>query len=122
MALSNWLTRNEWNAVYFAGLGRALDGEKCESLGDQMRLCIAALHNSGYRFRGINSDENGGYEKVVQCCEGNERCLAEVMDGSFDKLGRAKEALEFASREIPTLDFAWLRKAVAEAQPAGERE
>lgn len=112
MALSNWLTRDEWNAVYFAGMRAVIDGETCDSLGNQMRLGIAALHRSGYRFRGINADKNGCYEKVVQVCAGNERCLAEMMDGTFDRLGRARELLRFADAEPLRIDLAWLREAV----------
>ena len=63
MALSNWLTRGEWNAVFIAGF---LDGDATD-LGDRLRKGIARLHRAGYRFRGINSDENGNYEKVTQC-------------------------------------------------------
>lgn len=117
MALSNWLTRDEWNTVYFAGLGAIANGAKCENLGDQMRLGISELVKANYKFHGITANENGDYEKVSQCCDGNETVLAELMGGygGFDKLGRAKEAVEY-SKNIPSLDFTWLSKAIKEAE------
>src|SRR5215813_6938950 len=98
MTLSNWLTRDEWNAVYFAGMGEALDGKTCDSLGAHMKLGIGALVRAGYRFRGIDADAAGNYEKREACCDGNETVLAELIGdfGGFDKLGRAKEAVAFA--------------------------
>ncbi len=119
MALSNWLTRDEWNTVYFAGLGAAINGAKCENLGDQMHLGIGELVKAGYKFQGIIADENGNYEKVTQCCNGNETVLAEMIGGygGFDKLGRAKEAIEF-SKNIPALDFTWLSEAITAANTA----
>jgi hypothetical protein len=118
MTLSNWLTRDEWNTVYFAGMGEALNGMKCDSLGDQMKLGIGALVRAGYRFRGIEADADGNYEKREQCCEGNETVLAELVGGfgGFDKVGRAIEAVAFAETEIPRLNFEWLKDGIADAE------
>jgi hypothetical protein len=118
MTLSNWLTRDEWNAVYFAGMGEALDGKKCKCLGDHMKLGIAALVRAGYRFCGIDADPEGNYEKRRPCSDGNETVLAELIGefGGFDKLGRAKEAVAFAEKEIPKLDFGWLKDGIADAE------
>jgi hypothetical protein len=121
MTLSNWLTREEWNAVYFAGMGEALDGKTCDSLGALMKLGIAALVRAGYRFRGIDAAPDGDYERREQCCDGNETVLAELVGefGGFDKLLRAKEAVAFAEREIPRLDFGWLKDGIADAEAGG---
>lgn len=118
MALSNWLTRDEWNTVYFAGLGATIKGAECNNLGDQMRLGIGELVRAGYMFCGIAADENGNYEKVSQCCDGNETVLAEMIGGygGFDAIGRAKEAIEFSKNNIPNLDFTWLIEEIAKAQ------
>jgi hypothetical protein len=100
MALSNWLTRDEWNACYFAG------GDAYPNLGDRMQAGIAVLHKAGHKFAGIKSFEDGSYEKVSQCCGGNEAVLAEFMLGVFDKAGRFQELL--AWKDGPVLDWAKL--------------
>lgn len=116
MALSNWLTRNEWNACYFAGMKEAIDGRPCNDLGEQMRLGIGVLHRAGYIFNGIKSTAKGDYEKVTQCCHGNEAILAEIIGGygGFDGLARAKEVLVWANG--PKLDWSWLAEAAKEAE------
>lgn len=122
MALSNWLTRDEWNAVYFAAVDVARRGEgEFDNLGDRMRLGIGELVKHGYKFRGIDADERGNYTKRVQVCAGNETVLAELIGGygGFDGLARAKEAIAFASREIPTLDFGWLSEGIATFEKEG---
>lgn len=114
MALSNWLTRDEWNACYFAGIKEIIDGKPCNGLGDQLCLGIGYLHRAGHKFTGITSDEKGNYDKVTQCCTGNETVLAELIGGygGFDKLARAKEVLEW--KDGPNIDWDWLRDAIAE--------
>ena len=111
MALSNWLTRQEWNACFFAGMKE----EICADLGTQLRLGIGLLHRSGYVFEGITSTAAGDYEKVTQCCDGNERVLVEFLDGSFDPRGRAKEVLAWT--DGPNLDWSWLSEALTDADP-----
>lgn len=110
MALSNWLTRNEWNACYFAGLKEQIDGKPCEGLGDQLCLGIGLLCRAGYVFTGIEATRNGGYRKVRQCCGGNEAVLAELMgaNGGFDAIGRAQEAIAFVATALPDMDWSWL--------------
>lgn len=120
MALSNWLTRNEWNACYFAGIKEKMDGKLCGDLGTHLRLGIGALHRSGYAFRGIMSTAEGDYEKVTQCCDGNESVLAEILDGSFDMRGRAKEVLAWT--DGPKLDWSWLSDALKEAEASDSEE
>jgi len=107
MALSNWLTRDEWNAVFFMGIAGAMTTrDPVTDLGDQMRLGIKALHKADYKFEGIDSEVDGGYTKVKQVCEGNETVLAELMGayGGFDLTGRADEAVQFIDKEIPGID------------------
>lgn len=117
MALSNWLTRDEWNAVYFAGLKLAIDGAECKNMGDQLRLGIGALNRAGYNFTGIVSTPDGDYEKVSQCCNGNETVLAEMMGayGGFDKVARAKEVLAWTGSP-EAMDWSWLREALKEVE------
>ena len=112
MALSNWLTRNEWNACYFAGMKEIIDGKPAEGLGDQLRLGISVLHRAGYEFTGIESTLEGDYTKVTQCCDGNESVLAELIGacGGFDRVGRAKELL--AWKDGPKVDWTWLKEII----------
>ncbi len=111
MALSNWLTRDEWNACYFTGLRQGTGSD----LGQQLCAGIAALHQAGYKFKGIESSANGDYKKVTMCCEGNDSCLVEVMTGTLDVLGRAKELLLWAPGNLPGMDWSWLQELVTEA-------
>lgn len=121
MALSNWLTRDEWNACYFAGFKAAIDGEICNNLSDRMRLGIGALHRAGYVFAGITSSPDGDYGKVEQCCDGNETVLAELMGGygGFDSVARAKEVLAWANG--PKMDWSWLKEALEEQEDNQEK-
>ena len=123
MALSNWLTRDEWNAVYFQGMHAAeLRNGKCVDLSEQLMLGVAVLHRTGYKFTGIEvlnepKDPSGvTYRKVRMCCEGNEKCLGEFMDGSLDLVGRATEFLKWAEG-YPNVDVAWLKELMQPPQP-----
>lgn len=118
MALSNWLTRNEWNAVYFAGLKALQDGAEGGDMGIQLGHGIRILSSAGYIFKGIEVDEDGDYEKVTQCCDGNETVLAELIGGygGFDWRSRAKEAIDFVKNNIPDLNFDWLEEAMKEIE------
>lgn len=113
MALSNWLTRDEWNACWVLGLEKIIDDEIEEyGLGKQLRLGIATLHKLGYKFTGIaDITEDGNFTKVSMCCTGNETVLGELIDGTFNKLGRSREALAFFEKELPEYDASWLKYA-----------
>jgi len=87
-----------------------IDGEPCKGLGDQLCLGIGVLHRAGYKFSGINSTPDGQYEKVCECCPGNESVLAELIQGTFDGLGRARETLAFNCGD---LDWDWLADVVS---------
>ena len=105
MAISNWLTRDEWNAVFFAGLeaahkyneehGKMPEGPQWGGLGGIMHFGMGALAGAGYKFTGIDAQPNGDYEKVRQCCGGNERVLAEFIDGTFSAYDRSRELLRW---------------------------
>jgi hypothetical protein len=116
MAIANWLTRDEWNAVYFLGGKAGMDGAPCTDLGMQLRLGIGALAKAGYKFQGITADENGEFEKVEQCCAGNETVLVELITGEFDMLGRAKEAIAWAKEHAPNVDFKWLEEVIEKVE------
>ena len=120
MALSNWLTRDEWNACFILGWKklarkRNISSEEQVDLSTQMRAGIAVMAKAGYKFKGINADENGDFEKVTQCCKGNESCLAEFLTGNLDVLRRSEELLAWAPANIPSINLRWLRKLVEES-------
>lgn len=114
MALSNWLTRDEWNAVFFVGLKEKIEGKPVHNLSNQLQLGIGALHRAGYVFQGIKSTAEGEYEKVMMCCDGNENILVEVMTQTLDVSARARELLVFAESSLPTMNFDWLRELIDE--------
>ena len=60
MALSDYLTGEEWDACFYAALGR----HKAENWGDSMRKTINLLLSTGYRFPGL--DERGNKRVQVE--------------------------------------------------------
>jgi hypothetical protein len=56
MALSDYLTSDEWDACFYALLGSVGEKNNCR-LGDTMRDLISQLLASGYTFEGL--DDNG---------------------------------------------------------------
>jgi hypothetical protein len=110
MALSNWLTREEWNTAYFAGVVNA--DENSHGLGDLLIAGMVAMHKAGYIFTGINIDDNGNYNKITQCCGDNAGVLVELMDGSFNAMERAKSAVAYADVHIPNLDLSAIKSAI----------
>jgi len=121
MAFSNWVTRDEWNACFFIG---KLHPEGADSLGTLLDAGVKHLAAAGYKFTGIAVDEMGRWEKVTQCCDGNEGVLLEMLDGTFDPPGRAKEFLAWAEHQ-PTIagamaeDIATIKTLLAAAENGG---
>lgn len=70
MALSDYLTGEEWDACFYLhihdNLRRQKTTEPMMSLGDHMHYLIAELLRRGYKFSGL--DENGN--KKQQVCDG----------------------------------------------------
>lgn len=118
MTLSDYLTRNEWNACYFLGMKvKATDHQSgIITLADQLKAGIAIMHKSEYTFKGIVSFEDGSYVPVQPCSEENGNALIDVMSGNIDLLKRAKETLEFVSTQPVHVDFHWLHNQVKEAE------
>lgn len=69
MALSDYLTSDEWDACFYAYLGQ----HTALNFAESMHKTINALLASGYKFSGLNADgtrkqqvENG--VNAVKCC------------------------------------------------------
>jgi hypothetical protein len=111
MALSNWLTRTEWNIAYFAGL---VNERKSDDLGGILIGGLVAMHKAGWIFEGIDIDNDGNYTKINQCCAGNEMVLAELINGSFSPRQRAEEAIAYVDAHFPAIDLSEIKKALKE--------
>ena len=109
MALSNWLTRNEWNMAYFAGVQTH---PHPNGLGEILIAGMVAMHKAGWIFQGIDIDDNGNYQKLTQCCDDNANVLAEMITDTFDWVGRAREAIAYADFYFPALDLSEIKEAV----------
>jgi hypothetical protein len=119
MALSNYLTRGEWNAAYFAGMLRALEAGPggMLNMSDTLRAGIAEIARSGYEFRGLTVAEDGTAHKREQVVgPDNAAVLAELIDGTFDARARSKEALAFADENLPNMDWQWLKDVIREVE------
>lgn len=128
MALSNWLTRNEWSASFIAYLtGVDPSGEDPEAfpypvdLSTHLRTGICIVNRCGYKeWAGIrvpddgdpdsiHKDEDSKYGASACTAEGdNSECLVEVMTGRLDVKTRSKEVLAWMDVH-PELDFPSLR-------------
>ena len=130
MALSNWLTRNEWSASFIAYFtGTDPSGEDPEALpypvnlDTHLRTGICLLSHHGYKgWTGIrvpddedpdsvHKEEDSKYGASACTAEGdNSTCLVEVMQGTLDMKTRAEEVLLWMD-EHPEVDFPTLRSA-----------
>ncbi len=104
------LNRDEWNVAYFLGLEEiACSDLQCDFNG-QIEAGESRLAAVGYRFCG-GWLEAEARPRVPTAHEGGCRELAE---GTFDGVGRAREALQWLGRHAPGMDCGWLRRVVAD--------
>jgi len=115
MALSNWLTRDEWDACFVMG---HKSEKESKGLGDVLRNGIGELVKAGYKFTGIEADEEGNYEKITQCCGDNAPVLGELIDGSFDVVGRAKNGVRFIKSLNLNIDLSNVEEQLKEIKKA----
>ena len=85
MALSDYLTSDEWDACYYVHYGRM--GEGVVSLADSMHKTIDKLLEKGYKFSGL--DEKG--QKLQQVENG---INAEKLVGAMMGTMQLSEAIE----------------------------
>jgi hypothetical protein len=62
MALSDYLTGDEWDACFYTSMGQ----RHADNFGDSMDKTIKCLLDSGYRFPGLTEQGN----KKEQVCDG----------------------------------------------------
>jgi hypothetical protein len=123
----NGLTRQEWNAAYFVGLERILRGEETGNLSDQVAAGVRELHRSGYRFACVRLDGEGRCSVLTGLPAGeHDRASREILAGTFDQIGRAREALAWLRETACAEKAGWLNGLVGlydriHAAPAAER-
>lgn len=110
MALSDWLTRDEWNAAFLGYMALVTGDEEGfpwpVDLSTQLRVGIIVVNKAGYTdWAGISIGDPDDYKTVsgdlesrlgVDACTAerdNSACLAELMTGKLDILARAAETL-----------------------------
>jgi hypothetical protein len=129
MALSNWLTRGEWNTAFFSYLALVLatrnDGEDAPpypcDLSFQLRVGICLMDVQGYKawtgvtvadnsnHLSVRKEERSRYGARAVTAEGdNSACLVEVMEGRLDVKARARETLAWMDAH-PELDAPFTR-------------
>lgn len=130
MALSNWLTRGEWNASfisYFTGVD--FSGQNPDALpypidlSTHLRGGICLLNRHGYKEwtgirvadendpNSIHKEEESKYgARACTAEEDNSACLLEIMDGTINIMDRARETLLWLDKH-PEIDFPALRLA-----------
>ena len=119
MALSNWLTRQEWNGAYTLYMCEALDrrADYPTDLSTLLLVGICLMAQAGYREWGgisvpdphdpssVRKSEQTRYGAEACMAEGdNSACLVEQMMGEFDPLARLREFREWAATR-PELDL-----------------
>lgn len=98
MALSDYLTGEEWDACFYASMGQ----HHSDNFGESMRKTIKALLASGYEFSGL--DEFG--EKQQQVCGGVNApkvCIWLGNPHNVDVLECLRNGREFLQRHLPDL-------------------
>lgn len=119
MALSNWLTRDEWNAAFLAYL--AVEERPAPDLSLHLRVGICYVHLSGYTAwkgirvgdpddpRSVSKDYESAYKvDAITAERDNSACLLEIMEGHLDLSKRAQETLVWMDKH-PELQFPHLR-------------
>lgn len=98
MALSDYLTSEEWDACFYASLGQHATG----NFGSSMHKTIDALLAVGHNFPGL--DENGG--KFCQVCNGVNAPKVCIFFGNphkVDVLIILNNGREFLKSQLPSL-------------------
>jgi hypothetical protein len=109
MALSDYLSGDEWDACFYASFGQHSDS----NLGDSMRKTIDALRSIGYEFEGL--DENG--QKKCQVGNGvnaHKVCMFVGNPYCVDPLELLTNGRKFLKEHFPSLvdesDCEWERQ------------
>lgn len=119
MALSNWMTRQEWNGAYTLYMCEVLRrrAEYPTDLSTLLRTGVCLMARAGYQDWGgitvsdpmdpdtVRKAEKSRYGVNACTAEGNNAgCLLEQMTGELDLLARMREFREWA-KSRPELDL-----------------
>ncbi|MBI5445489.1 MAG: hypothetical protein HY900_30275 [Deltaproteobacteria bacterium] len=110
----NALTRQEWNAAYFIGLERILKGEETGNVAVQVAVGLRELQRSGHHFARLREDSARGLCQApeVPAEREHDRASREILAGSFDQIGRAREALAWFAETSLADRAGWLHGLV----------
>ena len=118
MALSDYLMGDEWDACFYASMGR----HNAENFGDSMRKTINLLLSTGYRFPGLN-DQGGKRQQIGNGINAKKMTLWFGNPYRVDVLGILENGRSFLKAHVPELvdetDEEWARQ-MAEARERAE--
>ena len=110
-----WLDGKEWNVCYFLGLDAFhRGGVECTAC-EQVSVGMQRLAATGYAFAHLRRTASGGLEprpEAGRSGEHEERCI-QLGDGSFDVIGRARQAVGWLHAHAPEVPTSWLEELVA---------
>ncbi|MBI5015682.1 MAG: hypothetical protein HZB55_09360 [Deltaproteobacteria bacterium] len=101
--------RQEWNAAYYLGLQEVVTGGFVGTFEAQVALGAGRLAEKGY----VVAFASDGVGIRTPLFSEHNRAARELADGSFDVIGRAREAVQWLSRHVPGVDTGWMRGLVS---------
>ena len=110
----DWLTREEWNACFFLGFDAyRREGVECGVCG-QVAVGMVRLLEQDYRFARLQPTPSGGLEPSRPGPAPGEHGVScgEIGEGTFDYVGRARQAVAWLRTRAPALPRAWLEELV----------
>ena len=117
----NGLTRQEWSAAYFLGLERMFRWDGPSTFAAQMREGHLRLIEAGYRAPCCDV-ATGTLARCSLPPGEHEKSCREILDGSFDPIERAREALFWIENNVPRVNTDWLRALLSAYDDAHRRQ
>ncbi len=115
----NGLTRQEWNAAYFLGLEQMFRWDGPNTFAAQMQEGYLRLLEAGHRAQRCDV----ATAAVPRCSSlpgEHEQSCREILEGFFDPIQRAREALAWIEGTLPHVDTDWLRALLSVYDDAHE--
>lgn len=113
--VGNWLTREEWNACYFVGQEAFFrEGLNC-GVCEQVAVGLERLRAAGCRFRWLRAGPGDRLEPASRVPPSGEHDVSchEVGAGSFDQIGRAREAVVWLRAHAAGVSTGWIENLLA---------
>ncbi|MBI5018579.1 MAG: hypothetical protein HZB55_24250 [Deltaproteobacteria bacterium] len=101
--------RQEWNAAYYLGLQEVVLRGFAGTFDAQVALGAGLLSAKGYVVGTLIGAAGVEPPLVTE----HHRAARELHDGSFDAIGRAREAVRWLAQHVSGVDTSWLRDLVA---------